>query len=270
MQKHPTVILVGETGSGKTTQIPQFLHESRLDSEGAVAITQPRRMAAVSIATRVALEMGVTLGQMVGYKVRWVRLRERGADHKSLTKSSFSARFDNVTDERTKLVYLTDGMLLREAMLGKGLQLDLVGREFTPWLHSLFAPLFPYHFFHSSLAALSCVTDQSLSRYSWIILDEAHERTVNTDILFGVVKSAQAARISDGKKKPLRIIIMSATLDTEKFSRYFRNAPVLFVRGRQFAVNVHHASNSHDDWLGATLSTVFQIHKEAPERWARR
>ena len=95
--KHTSVVLIGETGSGKTTQIPQFLHEARLDSKGSIAVTQPRRVAAMSISKRVADEMGVLLGTMVGYKVR----------------------FGDVSDPKSKLIYLTDGMLLREAMVGK-------------------------------------------------------------------------------------------------------------------------------------------------------
>lgn len=95
--KHETVILIGETGSGKTTQIPQFLHEVRLDCHGCVGVTQPRRVAAISIANRVAKEMEVELGTMVGYKVR----------------------FEDSTSDKSKIIYLTDGMLLREAMLGE-------------------------------------------------------------------------------------------------------------------------------------------------------
>ncbi len=95
--KVPSVVLIGETGSGKTTQIPQFLHEARLDAAGSIAVTQPRRVAAISIATRVAAEMDVSLGTMVGYKVR----------------------FEDVSDHKSKIVYLTDGMLLREAMIGE-------------------------------------------------------------------------------------------------------------------------------------------------------
>lgn len=95
--KHETVILIGETGCGKTTQIPQYIHEARLEAPRAIAITQPRRMAAISIAKRVAQEMRVSIGSLVGYKVR----------------------FEDCTDTVSRLIYLTDGMLLREAMLGK-------------------------------------------------------------------------------------------------------------------------------------------------------
>ncbi len=90
------------------------------------------------------------------------------------------------------------------------------------------------------------------------MLDEAHERTLNTDILFGVVKAAQAKR-GLGSERPLRVIVMSATLDAGLFSRFFAGAPVLYVTGRQHPVNVRHTSKSHDDWQSATLSTVFQV-----------
>ena len=117
--------MLAETGSGKTTQVPQFLLAANVCRDKKVAVTQPRRMAAVSLAKRVALETGTELGGLVGFRVR----------------------FQDQSDSTTRLLYQTDGMLLREAML-----------------------------------------DNKLSRYSWIVLDEAHERTVNTDILFGVVK----------------------------------------------------------------------------------
>lgn len=202
--KHETVILIGETGCGKTTQIPQYIHEARLEAPRAIAITQPRRMAAISIAKRVAQEMRVSIGSLVGYKVR----------------------FEDCTDTVSRLIYLTDGMLLREAML-----------------------------------------DPLLSRYSWIVLDEAHERTISTDILFGVVKAAQRERrVTTTNLCPLKIIVMSATLDAEKFSNYFHKAPILYVSGRQFPVDVRHVREPQDDWQSATLSTLFQIHQEAPER----
>ena len=127
------MVLLAETGSGKTTQVPQFLWSAKLVKDKKVAITQPRRVAAVSLAKRVAKEMRQEeVGGLVGYRVR----------------------FEDVSDSSTRLLYQTDGMLLREAML-----------------------------------------DNKLSRYSWIVLDEAHERTVNTDILFGVVKASASLKI---------------------------------------------------------------------------
>ena len=179
MNKHDTVILIGETGSGKTTQIPQFLHQAKLHQGSKecrrIGVTQPRRVAAVALASRVAQEMAAAikpnslsltidpnlwdLGGRVGYKVFWLsnfraRLFLRTKNHKitqfveSTCLSSCQVRFEDMSDaHKTEILFQTDGMLLREAML-----------------------------------------DPLLSKYKWIILDEAHERTVQTDILFGVVK----------------------------------------------------------------------------------
>eukprot|EP00731_Ephydatia_muelleri_P023983 Em0016g254a len=169
-------VVVGETGSGKTTQIPQYLLESGLNKGLAIACTQPRRVAAISVAKRVALERGSELGQEIGYSVR----------------------FDDCSTPQTALRYMTDGMLLREA-----------------------------------------IADPLLLRYSVIILDEAHERTVHTDLLFGVCKSAQTHRHEQTKKK-LKIIVMSATLAADAFSRYFNNAKVLYIQGRQYPVTIYY------------------------------
>ena len=115
----------------------------------------------------------------------------------------YRVRFEDNTGPQTKIIYQTDGMLLREAML-----------------------------------------DASLSKYSWIILDEAHERSVATDILFGVIKDAQNKRKITKDPHPLKIIVMSATMDAGKFSEYFRNCPILYVIGRQHPVNVRHVTGN--------------------------
>jgi ATP-dependent RNA helicase DHX8/PRP22 len=198
-----TVILVGETGSGKTTQLPQYLHKGGVDRRGGgiIAITQPRRVAAISVSKRVAEEMKTTLGiGPVGYAVR----------------------FDNTTSSNTRIKYMTDGLLLREALL-----------------------------------------DPMLVRYSIIILDEAHERTMHTDVLFGIVKGVQRERNKKGglaANKPLRVVVMSATLQTKMFSKYFNNAPVLKIPGRTFPVDVYYTRDAQSDYIDGAMTSILQIH----------
>lgn len=201
LKKSDTVIIIGETGSGKTTQIPQYIHEERWDRAGMICISQPRRVAAVTVAKRVAEEMNTDIGGLVGYTVRFE---------------------DTCSTGVTKLKYATDGMILREA-----------------------------------------ISDPFLMKYAWIILDEAHERTISTDVLFGIVKAAQKKRKSEGKE-PLKIIVMSATMDVDHFSQYFDSAPVLYLEGRQHPIEMFYAREKQDDYRLACMSTVFQIHKEAP------
>ncbi|KAH7320083.1 P-loop containing nucleoside triphosphate hydrolase protein [Stachybotrys elegans] len=197
---HDTQILVfvGETGSGKTTQIPQYVVYDELPhlTGKLVACTQPRRVAAMSVAQRVADEMDVRLGEEVGYSIR----------------------FEDKTGPKTMLKYMTDGMLLREAM-----------------------------------------HDHEMSRYSCIILDEAHERTLATDILMALLKQISMRR-SD-----LKIIIMSATLDAEKFQRYFNDAPLLAVPGRTHPVEIFFTPEPERDYVEAAIRTVLQIHATEDE-----
>lgn len=197
-QKSQILVLVGETGSGKTTQIPQFVLFDDLpqSQRKLVACTQPRRVAAMSVAQRVANEMDVTLGDEVGYSIR----------------------FEDVTGEKTILKYMTDGMLLREAM-----------------------------------------NDHTLQRYSTIILDEAHERTLATDILMGLLKEVALRR------PDLKIVIMSATLDAQKFQTYFNDAPLLAVPGRTHPVEIFYTQEPERDYVEAALRTVLQIHATEPE-----
>ncbi|KAJ8266299.1 hypothetical protein GJAV_G00128830 [Gymnothorax javanicus] len=193
-------VLIGETGSGKTTQIPQYLYEAGIGRQGIVAVTQPRRVAAISLAGRVAEEKKTQLGKLVGYTVR----------------------FEDVTSPETKLKFMTDGMLLREA-----------------------------------------IGDPLLQRYTVVILDEAHERTVHTDVLFGVVKTAQKKR-REQNKFPLKVIVMSATMDVDLFSHYFNKAPVLYLEGRQHPIQIYYTKQQQSDYLQAALVSIFQIHQEAP------
>lgn len=204
IRQNPALILLGETGCGKTTQIPQYIHENHPHMKGMIACTQPRRVAAITVAQRVAAEISEDLGKTVGYCVR----------------------FEDVTSTETKIKYMTDGMLLREA-----------------------------------------ISDPLLSRYSIVILDEVHERTIHTDMLLGIAKQAQQKRANnkaDHHLKPLKIILMSATMDVDVFSDYFNKAPVLYLEGRQFGVEVFHSASEQTDYLFSAISTVFQIHKSAP------
>ncbi|CAM4572985.1 unnamed protein product [Lepidochelys olivacea] len=195
-----SAILIGETGSGKTTQIPQYLYEAGIGRQGIIAVTQPRRVAAISLATRVSDEKKTELGKLVGYTVR----------------------FEDFTSEETRIKFLTDGMLLREA-----------------------------------------IGDPLLRKYSVVLLDEAHERTIHTDVLFGVVKAALKKR-KDLGKFPLKVVIMSATMDVDQFSQYFNGAPVLYLEGRQHPIQIFYTKQPQSDYLQAALVSVFQIHQEAP------
>ena len=149
---NPTTILVAETGSGKSTQVPQYLL-NLASTRCRIACTQPRRIAAVSVAQRVAFEQGCILGETVGYSIR----------------------FEDKSSKSTKIKFLTDGVLLRE-----------------------------------------CISDPDLSQYGIIILDEAHERSLQTDILIGLIRQIQ------DRRSDLRVIVMSATLEVGLFVNFFK------------------------------------------------
>ncbi|CAH1135627.1 unnamed protein product [Ceutorhynchus assimilis] len=189
------LIVIGETGSGKTTQITQYLAEEGFTARGRIGCTQPRRVAAMSVAKRVAEEYGCRLGQEVGYTIR----------------------FEDCTSPETIIKYMTDGMLLRE-----------------------------------------CLMDLDLKGYSVIMLDEAHERTIHTDVLFGLLKQAVT------KRSELKLIVTSATLDAVKFSQYFFEAPIFTIPGRTFPVEVLYTKEPETDYLDASLITVMQIHLREP------
>ncbi|KAI1311931.1 DEAH-box ATP-dependent RNA helicase prp22 [Mortierella claussenii] len=195
IRNNQILVVVGDTGSGKTTQMTQYLAEEGFTVNGRIGCTQPRRVAAMSVAKRVAEEVGCRLGQEVGYTIR----------------------FEDCTSPDTKIKYMTDGMLMRE-----------------------------------------CLVDPYMSQYSVIILDEAHERTVSTDVLFGLLK--QAAR----KRKDLKIIVTSATLDAEKFSTYFFDCHIFSIPGRTYPVEILYTKEPESDYLDASLITVMQIHLSEP------
>jgi ATP-dependent RNA helicase DHX8/PRP22 len=213
------LVVIGETGSGKTTQMTQYLAEAGYTTNGRIGCTQPRRVAAMSVSKRVAEEVGCRLGEEVGYAIR----------------------FEDCTSPSTVIKYMTDGMLLREALL-----------------------------------------DDSLSSYSVIILDEAHERTIHTDVLFGLLKGIIR------KRTDLKVIVTSATLDAEKFSAYFFDCPIFTIPGRTFPVETLYtkvcalliifvtrcewttncsasAQEPESDYVDAALITVMQIHLTEPE-----
>lgn len=199
VRDNPILILVGETGSGKTTQLPQMLLDAGLaGASGVVCITQPRRVAAVSVARRVAHERGASVGGEVGYCVR----------------------FDECSGPSTRLRFVTDGTLLRE-----------------------------------------CLADPQLLRYAVLVLDEAHERSLATDVCFALAK-----RLALGRTPLLKLVVTSATLDGEKFSAYFGDAPVITVPGRAHAVRVEHAADELPGSLlfQAAVDTVWDVHTGQP------
>jgi pre-mRNA-splicing factor ATP-dependent RNA helicase DHX16 len=195
IEEYQVLIIVGETGSGKSTQIPQYLHESGFSKLGKIGCTQPRRVAAMSVAARVAEEMGCKLGNEVGYSIR----------------------FEDSTSEKTILKYMTDGMLMRE-FLG----------------------------------------EPDLASYSVMIIDEAHERTLQTDVLFGLVKDIARFR------NDIKLLISSATLDAEKFSEYFDYAPIFRIPGRRYPVDILYTKAPEADYMDAAVVTTLQIHVTQP------
>uniref|UniRef100_A0A8C9Y364 RNA helicase n=1 Tax=Sander lucioperca TaxID=283035 RepID=A0A8C9Y364_SANLU len=183
------LVVTGETGSGKTTQLPKYLHQAGLCKDGKIGITQPRRVAAITVAQRVAQEMQCNLGREVGYQVR----------------------FDDCTSPSTVVKYMTDGCLLREIL-----------------------------------------ADPVLSQYSVVVLDEVHERSLNTvtykidlflvyllqDILLGLLKKmfSNPAKTPKGRSIPLKVVVMSATLETDKLSAFLGGCPIFAIPGRAFPV----------------------------------
>ncbi|KAJ6573855.1 pre-mRNA splicing factor [Mycena vulgaris] len=179
------VVVVGETGSGKTTQLAQFLYEDGYCKHGLVGCTQPRRVAAMSVAKRVSEEMECKLGGTVGYAIR----------------------FEDCTSSDTKIKYMTDGVLLRESL-----------------------------------------NEGDLDRYSVIILDEAHERSLNTDVLMGLLRKILSRR------RDLKLI----------FSTFYGNAPTYTIPGRAFPVETYHAKSPCEDYVDSAVKQVLKIHLSLP------
>ncbi|KAF6765883.1 pre-mRNA splicing factor [Ephemerocybe angulata] len=195
IRENQVIIVVGETGSGKTTQLSQFLYEDGYCQHGLVGCTQPRRVAAMSVAKRVSEEMECKLGGTVGYAIR----------------------FEDCTTADTKIKYMTDGVLLRESL-----------------------------------------NEGDLDRYSVIILDEAHERSLSTDVLMGLLRKILSRR------RDLKLIVTSATMNAEKFSSFYGNAPTYTIPGRTFPVEIFHSKSPCEDYVDAAVKEVLRIHLSLP------
>lgn len=211
---NPVVIICGETGSGKTTQVPQFLYEAGFgnpsgDNPGMIGVTQPRRVAAMSMAARVAHELSLSSSQV-----------------------SYQIRYDATVSPATVIKFMTDGVLLREL-----------------------------------------ATDFSLSKYSVVVIDEAHERSMNTDILIGVLSRVLKLREQmwkEGKEnvKPLRLVIMSATLRVSDFVEnrmlFSTPPPVVNVAARQHPVTIHFNRRTPTDYVYEAIKKTAKIHARLP------
>ncbi|KAK7430347.1 putative ATP-dependent RNA helicase DHR1 [Neonectria magnoliae] len=213
IHSHDVVVICGSTGSGKTTQIPQFLYEAGYGSPdsptpGMIGVTQPRRVAAVSMSKRVGEELG---------------------DHSDVV--AYQIRFEGTVDPKTAIKFMTDGVLLREI-----------------------------------------AQDITLRKYSAIVIDEAHERSVNTDILVGMLSRVSKLRAElaaeDPKVKPLKLIIMSATLRIEDLTMnptlFATPPPVLEVEGRQHPVTMHFSRRTHHDYVEEAFRKISRGHKKLP------
>lgn len=195
VRENQVVVIVGETGSGKTTQLTQYLHEDGYSDFGMIGCTQPRRVAAMSVAKRVADEMSVELGEEVGYAIR----------------------FEDLTSEQTLIKYMTDGVLLRESL-----------------------------------------RETNLDTYSCVVMDEAHERSLNTDVLFGILKKVVARRLD------MKLVVTSATLDARKFSDFFGGVPVFHIPGRTFPVERYWSKTPIEDYVDGAVKQALTIHLSHP------
>lgn len=191
IRENQIVVVVGETGSGKTTQMTQYMHEEGYSTFGMIGCTQPRRVAAMSVAKRVSEEMGCDLGKEVGYAIR----------------------FEDCTGEDTLIKYMTDGVLLRETL-----------------------------------------REPDLDMYSCIIMDEAHERSLHTDVLFGILKKVVARR------RDFKLIVTSATLNADKFSNFFGSVPIFHIPGRTFPVEVLYSKTPVEDYVEAAVKQALSVH----------
>ncbi|XP_007481849.2 probable ATP-dependent RNA helicase DHX40 isoform X4 [Monodelphis domestica] len=202
VKDNPFLIVTGRTGSGKTTQLPKYLYEAGFSKHGTIGVTQPRKVAAISVAQRVAEEMNCSLGNLVGYQVR----------------------FDDCSSQDTAIKYMTDGCLLRHMMV-----------------------------------------DPDLTKFSVIILDEAHERTLTTDILFGLLKKLFQEK-SPTRKEHLKVVVMSATMELVGLSAFFGNCPVVDIPGKIFPVKeifcdlIGPKDKENSSYVNAVVKVTLEIH----------
>ncbi|KAF1979903.1 putative MRNA splicing factor RNA helicase [Bimuria novae-zelandiae CBS 107.79] len=211
VKEHRILVLMGETGSGKSTQTPQYLRDSGYCKTGKIVVSQPRRVACLNLAARVSEEVASSSNSEAGKKYK------PGA-HRLGGIVGYNIRFDNKSGPDTEIIFETEGMLLREIL-----------------------------------------ADPLLSEYSCVILDEAHERTTDGDTLMALLKDLSRARPDD-----FRLVISSATLNAQKFSAYFDDAPILAVAGRTFEVERFYLPSPEANYLSATVTTIFTIHLAAP------
>lgn len=212
IRDNQVIVVVGETGSGKTTQLTQFLHEDGYSKLGLIGCTQPRRVAAMSVAKRVSEEMEVDLGSSVGYAIRF----EDCTSEDTVIKCKFFFFFfpcSSFEFHLTCILDMTDGVLLRE---------------------SLVSP--------------------DLDKYSCIIMDEAHERALNTDVLMGLLKKVLTRR------RDLKLIVTSATMNADRFSRFYGGAPEFIIPGRTFPVDTHFSRTPCEDYVDSAVKQVLAIH----------
>lgn len=181
------------------------MHEDGYTDFGRIGCTQPRRVAAMSVAKRVSEEMGTRLGGTVGYSIR----------------------FEDCTDSSTVIKYMTDGILLRECLNGAG-------------IYIFYDPI-------------------DLDQYSAIIMDEAHERALNTDVLMGLLKRVLARR------RDLKLIVTSATMNAERFSEFLGNVPIFYIQGRTFPVDIMFSKTVVEDYVEAAVKQILQIHLSMPK-----
>ncbi|GAB6030214.1 hypothetical protein CHUAL_005886 [Chamberlinius hualienensis] len=204
INENSVVIICGETGSGKTTQVPQFLYEAGYTTEGRmIGVTEPRRVAAITMSQRVALEMNLP-SEVVSYQIR----------------------YEGNSTDKTEIKFMTDGVLLKEMQ-----------------------------------------TDFLLSKYSVIVVDEAHERSVFTDILIALL--SRIVPLREKKGNPLKLVIMSATLKVEDFTEnrylFVNKPPVINVQSRQFSVNVHFNRRTNEDYVNEAYRKACKIHRQMPD-----